>query len=196
MNINGHRGKSFTRHELEVIAMSSRGMTVRDAAKEMNCSTTTVIKARRECGIESPKCGAKKSKEVETRREKMQTMLDNNYTADQVADEFGVSSSYVKKFTTPTKKAKSKKAPRFNKTQTSEYKADSWLMQELRDSGMVIAKIAEKFDVSVGNVARRTSKPLDIVSLTKLQESLPKKEVRVTFNGEIIGTFTPAKSAH
>jgi hypothetical protein len=75
---------------------------------------------------------------------------------------------------------------------------DIELMQMLRDDGMTIREIAEKFEVSFSIVQDNTSKPENLMSATSFGSQIkdanfsPSSPIRVMRKNKIIGTFFPA----
>ena len=75
---------------------------------------------------------------------------------------------------------------------------DVQLMQMLRDDGMTLREIAEKFDVSMSAVRDSTTAPDDLMTATsfgsQIKESSfsPSKPIRIMRKNKIIGTFYPA----
>lgn len=74
-------------------------------------------------------------------------------------------------------------------------------MQELRDLGWPIDNIASHLGVCCGTVQKYTKASKNAICITTLTRMLadgviPEKETKVTHYGLVVGTFTPAKSAH
>lgn len=73
---------------------------------------------------------------------------------------------------------------------------DKELMQALRDDGMTVADIAEKFEVSVGHVAAYTVAIPNRMSVAKLRSLIESGEVldreyEITCGRQVVGTFKP-----
>lgn len=74
---------------------------------------------------------------------------------------------------------------------------DKELMQALRDDGMTLAEIANKFDVSTGYVAKYTKSIPNRISAAKLRLLIESgdvldREYEITCGRQVVGTFKPA----
>jgi predicted XRE-type DNA-binding protein len=73
---------------------------------------------------------------------------------------------------------------------------DLELMQALRNDGMTLQRIADKFEVSKDYVSYHTKKPYNLMTMTALKTmlaggNLPEYEVKITHKGEVVGVYTP-----
>lgn len=73
---------------------------------------------------------------------------------------------------------------------------DIQMMRALRNDGMTLDEIADKFDVSSSFVCNNTTKPSDLMSATALVDaiksgSMPTKTMRIMIKNKIVGTFVP-----
>lgn len=74
---------------------------------------------------------------------------------------------------------------------------DIVFMRALRDDGLAIQSIADKFECSTSTVCKYTKSSKDSISIGHLRivamngGKLPEKEINITNCGEIIGRFMP-----
>ena len=73
---------------------------------------------------------------------------------------------------------------------------DKELMQALRDEGLIVSDIAEKFEVSISYVAKYTTCIPNRMSVAKLRSLIESGEVldreyEITCGRKVIGTFKP-----
>lgn len=73
---------------------------------------------------------------------------------------------------------------------------DVQLMRALRNDGMTLQDIADKFERSVDFVRQNTTKPNDLMSATAFVEAvksgdMPTQTTRIMIKNKIVGTFVP-----
>lgn len=196
--------KPYTDEQLKEIAEWSVGRSVRETCERFGCHNRIVLRARVEfidAETEWPTSGRRKMEVSQSDVDMMQRMREDGLTISDVAAFTGFSRKIVESRTkTPKKKEiyRTKTEPVKNWTLKSKRPE----MQEMRNSGVSVQDVAEHFNCSVSTVTQNTKAPeassISISSLGKrYREGRPlSKNIDITLNGEIIGTFIPKESAH
>lgn len=196
------KGKRYTDEQLKEIAKWSIGRSVRDTCERFGCHGRIVLEARSKFvdpEIEWPTSGPKKTNIPQADIDMMQQMRNDGMSILDVSAFTGYSRTIVDSRTvTP----ESKYAPTKQKERKRKLKDKYPEMQLMRNKGITVYEISDHFNCSVSSVVNNTqaaeSKEMTLSGLDwRYRCGRPiKNEITVTHNGEIIGTFTPAKNAH
>ena len=173
------------------IAEYSKTHSIKETAKVFGVGYRRISRIRGEFGIAPMPAG--KSQITQEEKDHVISLRKTGMTFKEIGKSVGVSTNYAWRIAKHVE-VNGKEEARL----TSE---ELGWAQELRNGGMTIAETAETMEVPVWYIEKNTEKPKNRISATKFRElaesgCLPDYEISITVARQVIGTFTPAKSAH